>query len=532
MKNLIKNQQGALLVTTIIFSLVLIIAVVAFLNFSKTEFVQVGNQLDSVRAFYIAEAGFQKAMKALKDDFLYTPEGTPPSWADKTLYGPNGNIDLTRGGTVPAPQNYPNFYTLFDNTPFLYYRNADGELLTVESTYKVEISNVPGRRDKIWVRATGRYDQTTRAILILLRMKNISIWNNAIFAGTGQGGALINGNVDIRGSVHLLGDDLSDSDFAMDMSGSGNIGNNYLGMPPDLFMRVPSIAGPDGIEDLETEVRIKNGMLGISGTARVGEPEILGNPYKETVKGVYITDGIGGNTGPENVYSDNGYTNPYDVPEAIPFPRLTEAFKGSPSYIEYLKSRALVISEPGRLAQLANITPTSHFSFKSPNAEISMDGKGNLLIKGIIIVLGDVGFGKGEPVKTIYYSGKGTILALGNIKLNSNLITRSINTYPFLDIIGFMTPQNIYFQASQTNIMGLLYAENSIIAEKQTSVTGTFVSDLFDMGTNVPSIYQVPEIINNMPPGMIGDQAYYWIRIDCWREIKSPASIQASEEYM
>ena len=66
--------------------------------------------------------------------------------------------------------------------------------------------------------------------------------------------------------------------------------------------------------------------------------------------------------------------------------------------------------------------------------------------------------------------------------------------------------------------MGLFYAEDTITSEKQTSVAGTFFSNYFDMGTNVPEIYQVPETVNNLPPGLIGAEDIWVLTQDVWAE--------------
>ncbi len=529
MKNILKNEGGSLLMMTLVFSLILSFSVVAFLNLTKTQFVQVNNQLDSTRAFYIAESALELTMKVLREDFQYTPYGTEPSWADETLYGPNSNIDLTRGGIISAPVDYPDFYPLFDETEFPYYRDADGQLIAVEQAYKVELSNVQGRTDRIWIKATGTYDQTTRTIFIMLRARNIFPWNNAIFAAEGQNGMLINGNVQIAGSVHLLGESLSSFDYAMDLSGTAFVQNNYSGLPLDLLQRVPSIALPYGgdlIDDLEAEVRIKRGLLGLSGTAHVGLPEIVGNNGKETVMGVYITHGYGGNQGPTNVHSDNGTRNRYDCSEHnITFPKVTEPYTDPntgidySSYIEYLETKALVISNPAQLNQLSNITPDSSFSFQNANGRISMDGNGNLTVSGIVVIEGDLGFNKKGDKKKVYYEGKAAILATGNINMNINFLTKWYNTYPQTDFIGFMTPADINFNEAQINVMGVFYAENQITCSKQTNVTGTFFSNYFNMGTNVPAIFQVPETARNLPDGMIGADKIWIVQTATWREI-------------
>jgi hypothetical protein len=72
---------------------------------------------------------------------------------------------------------------------------------------------------------------------------------------------------------------------------------------------------------------------------------------------------------------------------------------------------------------------------------------------------------------------------------------------------------------AQLDIMGAFYAQNKITSAKQTNVMGTFVSSYFDMGTNVPNIYQVPALADNLPLGMIGNYPILAISQVSWREL-------------
>jgi len=120
---------------------------------------------------------------------------------------------------------------------------------------------------------------------------------------------------------------------------------------------------------------------------------------------------------------------------------------------------------------------------------------------------------------TVTYTGSGTILATGSVQIDVDLITPGNNSYPD-NIIGFMTPgiMNIG-TASQLDIMGIFYAEDTIKVTKQTDVIGTIVSDYFDMGTNVPNIYQVPETVNHLPSGMIGANSGWVLKIVSWQTL-------------
>ena len=76
-----------------------------------------------------------------------------------------------------------------------------------------------------WITCTVKVGHFTRSVRQLVNAKNVGIWNNAIFAGTGASGQQINGNVNIRGSVHTLGDG---EDF-IDLLGTGKYfaGDSY-----------------------------------------------------------------------------------------------------------------------------------------------------------------------------------------------------------------------------------------------------------------------------------------------------------------
>ena len=541
MKGRKTSETGFVLVMTLCFTVIAAIGVAAFLHLTKTQIVQVRLQSHSTKAFYTAEVGLEKAMKLLKDDFYYTPEEMEPSWADDKVYSADGYIHLqTQKYLNPRNPHYDDeFYPLVAETDYNLEGNGG-----YKSTYTIDISNLAGWTDRIWVKATGRYYrrneagagfvlEVERRILALLRARDISPWNNAIFAGVGQEGRVINGNVDIRGSVHLLGTALTSDDLAMELSGAGNVGNNYVNIPAELGTRIPSVQKVykrEMVESLEAEVRVQHGKVALSGTATLGKADVPGNDMKETAEGAYITDGYAGNMGERSVYSDNGTGSPYDLDEfSIRFPRLSERYGEYDSYLDYLRDNALVISHQQKLNELRNVTPGSSFSYSNANGEISMDGNGHLRIEGIVVVEGDVNFNKSGNEKMIEYDGKGVLCSAKSVGVNCNLITRSLSTYPTVDLLGVMAADAVTFNSAQINVMGVFYGENRIVSQKQTSVTGTFFSNYFDMGQNVPSIFQVPETVRNLPDGMIGDFRVWSVKRMTWAEIGPGGRLQAPE---
>lgn len=219
------------------------------------------------------------------------------------------------------------------------------------------------------VTAAARSELSERRVQVVLFGTNVNVWNNAIFAGSGGVAGLINGNVSIHGSVHLLGNDLPEGDIAamisLDLStGTPGIYNNYSAhaagnaASDEVLARVPPLPtvtwNGETIESLTAKLRVKNGYVAMGGNATVGFADLVGdqdglgvdgggNPLgvKETVVGTFVNDGWtgtsvadDGNRGdPEAVFSDNGWDNLYDLGDKVPFP--TYANDGGVDHLDY-----------------------------------------------------------------------------------------------------------------------------------------------------------------------------------------------------
>jgi len=512
----LRNEKGIVLITSYLVITVLIILGSAFISRSISEMRTAERERDSIQAFNIAEGGLEQAIYKLKKDFENV---SSPSWDD-------GNID----GIVVGPDT-TNFYFFYGPMPP--QPLGDG-FYTVKLKNVVDATDPDGIKDnEILIESKGALDvdpitgdlvPPIRTIQVHAKMKNYSPWNNAIFAGVGAGGSTINGHVDIRGSVHLLGTGLGDGDSAIDMGGNANIGNNYQGIPSALEERIPElptvIFNGETVQSLGAEVRIKNGLAGLSGSATIGEENSSGDSYKETVDGVYITDGYTGNKGDVNVYSDNGTANAYDLGDTVSFPSLSDPYLDYESYQEYLRDNALVISEDAQLSQLNNLTPASSFSYTDGTNTIAIDGNGNLTISGIVYIDGgELKIKESGSNKTITYSGKGTIFATGDVDIEVNLLTSGPDSFPS-NVLGIMTPGDIEFDEANIDVMGVFYAEGEIELKKQTNIAGTIVSNYFDIGNQVPSIYQVPSLFDNLPSGIISSLEPDWVmRVSAWQEL-------------
>jgi hypothetical protein len=143
------------------------------------------------------------------------------------------------------------------------------------------INDLNNDQDFIWVRSIGTGPNSSTVTLeCYLSAENISVWNNAIFAG---GGIPITGNVIIAGSIHILGDGLPATTTVFSNQ-TGDCRNTNVGMDSDLADAI------DGgtMSDLNAKFRVKNGRVNMSvGSADIGSSS---SPFK----GIYVTDGDDG----------------------------------------------------------------------------------------------------------------------------------------------------------------------------------------------------------------------------------------------
>ncbi len=519
------NNKGLAFIFVISIILVLAIGAAAFLTFGKNEIYTARRRIESTKAFYIAQAGLNRALYDLKEEF----ETDDQDWND----GDINSIDVT------SVYSSSNFYII----PYSPTLLGDG-------TYTVSLKNVGATTGEIWVKSSGTVGSITRTIQVYAKAKNISPWNNAIFAGAGSSGATISGNVDIRGSIHILGTGLDSTDTAISLSGTASIGNNYSGIPTELSSRIPDCPqvtfGSETVDSLSAEFRVKKGRADLSGSAEVGESNKTGNSLKETVDGVYVNvgpddgdnqagtyyDGFGGNKGAGNVSSDNGTTNAYDLGDAASFPSLDDSY-GASTYRQYLVDNSFAISEN----DLSSITSsTSDYSEGDSKGSLTWDPdydsdgnpatkEGLLTISGIVRItdgegaLGEISIG--EKNLTIEYTGSGTIFA-DDIEIHGDLLSQG--TFPSTDYcLSLIADNNINLATgsgdSQFKMTGVFYAEGQITSAKQNEIAGTFVSNYFDMGSNVPSIYHIPDLMNHLPDHMTAWTSDWAIITSNWQEI-------------
>ena len=130
--NLLTNQKGMALLTTLIFVFILVTFAIALLIMTSNDTKLSALQRDSTKAFYIAEAGIEKTLYDLKKDYE-----SDQDWDN----GING-------------------YT-------------SSEVSFGEGTYTVTLSNLSS--NNVTIKSKGKYDNSIRYVQVDATVGNLSI---------------------------------------------------------------------------------------------------------------------------------------------------------------------------------------------------------------------------------------------------------------------------------------------------------------------------------------------------------------------
>jgi hypothetical protein len=396
--------------------------------------------------------------------------------------------------------------------------------------------------------------------------------------GAVRGNVSIHGSVNILGDGLLAGG-VAMAD-AIDFNGTSLIRNNYIDLSQNLSQRIPALptikVGNTQQSTLNAKLRVRHGLVGLNGNSMIGQPYLKNNTskLKTFMDGTYVTDGWtgnkttpdGGRGTPSSVYSDNGWGQSYDMGDEIAFPLLSAAYRDPASGNPIYKSGTVPYTHEEYFTEVLVGSPTnptdgiyngdinlnlagtgfywnattntklvgSQATSAKPNATddyIQFDPvKTTLAMNGQIKINGKLAFSGAGNTDSINYTGRCAIMTTGDVNIDVSLLSCNKgnvnnvgNSFPVANCLGIMSKGNVYLGAnqgaSQLEIMGAFYAQNSILDYKQTSVVGTFVSNFFDMTNQVPNIFQVPTLSANLPAGMIGDSPILTLSQMSWREL-------------
>ena len=330
------GQEGMALMVAIFFMLVAVVILATV----TTRTIQQSNNVDQFQRYEHCMQGVETALARAMANLDAGASGTignPVKPAANTP--PTIPTDLANVPTVPGK-------------PALYYVVQDQDWYTdgIDNDGNGSMDNMDSEEYGVHtLYAVARDVETTRCVEVVVAGTDVNVWNNVIFAGNGQAGGVIQGNVSIHGSVHLLGGNLPNGGVAidaLDLNGASSVHNNYSdqngngGIPANFGSRIPTpgtteIDGQDA-QTLKTKLRVKHGLVNTSGNAEIGSATNYTNNgvfMKGNVDGVYSNDGF---TGTKAVYSDNGMANGYDLGDKVSFPVLSDVYRDPTSTPQYM----------------------------------------------------------------------------------------------------------------------------------------------------------------------------------------------------
>ncbi len=435
-----------------------------------------------------------------------------------------------------------------------------------------------------WITTSVTFERRTHSLRALLRAKDVGVWNNAIFAGIGESGKAINGNVTVRGSVHIVGegeaytdlngngkwDDqeaftdknknakwdagepftdsngdgvwsarepyndqnrdlkynppLTQADLSTSFDGDASIGNNYSGLDPLLRATVVDPPKVGDRETLHADIRVKHGRVQLTGSAMIGTNQLVDlGLSKGTMDGSFVNDGYAGSV--NNVYSDNGTKNAYDLDgRNIRLPIISGI--GASTYTDatgtvwenqeaYYLNRALLVNMTALTPNTTSFTQADVYGNTITFTRETSLAPAILEVQGVVRVLGDLAMNG-----NMRFKGNGTVYVPGQLTFGGNLLPVDGLKFPNPDArLGWVAKGDIVLGTSAIlDITGAFYAQGRVKAMKKARVMGTIMGTFFDLGTNNPSLYQVPALARNMPPAMPGDVSIVVMKIRSWRE--------------
>jgi type II secretory pathway pseudopilin PulG len=149
----------------------------------------------------------------------------------------------------------------------------------------------------------GKLGSSKATVVDEFNISAADIWNNAVFSDDGSSNGTISGSAEIRGSVHILGDDASAT--VLNLSGSSGVGNTYRDLKSSLGVNNLRLSNPDPT-DLCATLRVRKGNVLMGGSADLGYVESKNpEPFIDNLRGIYMNGTISGAT-ESNVFSQNG----------------------------------------------------------------------------------------------------------------------------------------------------------------------------------------------------------------------------------
>ena len=504
------NTGSAYVVTLLVMSITLALGM-GLVTAGVTELDISGNYRNRATAYYAADSGIEKTIVDLRADQAWIDQVIDTTtWA---LVDPFPSTVTFGGMTVTLPVDgggdvIPGYVDL-GNTQSAGAGAFDREVWMPPTLSMSGADPVLSFRTRS-IGSGGTGDQATQFVRADIRtqLHAHGVWDNAIFADAGAGGGTINGHVAVRGSVHMIGDELAPP--TIELGGSADIRNNY-GDAVDWFgatdaAKLPAlptvVVNGVTVETLDTVVRAQHADISLTGSAYIGEVNDDGNSIKETIDAVRSD----GSVGPSSAVNSDSW-GAYDT-DQVEFPALADPYTdpatGTPwaTHADFLDSNSLTITE----TEISESVVAFSHSDGNGNS-ISWDPSTLTLdISGIIKIDGSVRLGQphGQPgLRGVNYQGTGSIYATNDIHVDGFVVP--VGDYLADGNLGLIATDDVLIdEATQVSVFAAVYAQDEISVTKQTAIAGALVSTTFDLGSNVPGVFHVPSLSTSLPPGMPG----------------------------
>ena len=221
-KNLLSNQKGMALLTTLIFVFILVTFAVALLTMTSNDSKLSTLQRDSTRALFLADAGIEKALW-----YLNTPEDQ--GGKGKYSWRPPSSTD----GPFIEGTSLENYEISIEN-------KGPVDSLPEKPTDKIEITSIGTVKE-------GKFSAGKRTIIVTAII-GVSPWegltyNYAIFT---DGDMTLNGGISIDGSIHSNGDLTNNGTFDFINSSDSDtitaVGSTNLGDEVEDKLEFPEVS--------------------------------------------------------------------------------------------------------------------------------------------------------------------------------------------------------------------------------------------------------------------------------------------------
>lgn len=522
-----ENEQGMAVVIALL--VVLIVAAIGsgLLTTALTDLDISFNETNSAIAFYAAESGLQQVIVDVTAD---------DTWLSSILTGSMG-VANPFPTTVTINGQVVNVTVDGNGDPVPGYYPLGGATAIGEGSYTLSVffpptlspANGSGSQQfmDLPLRSTGTMGAPEASTQVLgsdLRLRvtttAVTVWDNAIFAGDAKDDDPFDntdGNLVVRGSIHVIGDPSDPADIQLE--GNDQILNNYdgLGDAGEIgadFSKLPPLStttvNGETVYTLEANVKVKNGTVTLNDSSFIGEADVAGNGVKETIDGMWVDGAVTVNA-PATLDTDASGSYADGVVD-VTFPALTDAYTDPSTgttygnYNAFISATALSIPE----SDISATVGAFHYSDADGNMIDWDPATMTLQIQGIIEFAAVAHIGAGNDGERIYYSGTGTIYADSEIEVNSDLVPVGNYLDPndaVMNNIGLVSTE-IEIAEDQGDykitVMAAIYAGDELEIDEDSNVLGAMVGKEIDFEENLAHITHVPSLALNLPPGMPG----------------------------